>query len=166
LKSADERLQDLKNRVASGEAKQISDWFRRLGNTPASLYVTPRARRQEAPTQRDHLVPVRVFVHRLLRKTMNVGEVPEALRMVTCLHEEHSFQILKMMGKSGRTEVFRALLACPPKQLPRVASWRYLSQGIPLIGVDGTPRIALADRSTIQAMVKRYAADYGSGDCW
>ena len=97
---------------------------------------------------------------------MKVDDVTEALRMVTCLHEEHSFRILKMMGKRGRTEVFRALLACPPKQLPRVASWRYLSQGIPLIGVDGTPRIALADRSNIQAMVKRYSADFGSGESW
>lgn len=158
MRTGEERLLDLAMRVASGDRASVTGWFRLLGNIPAPSYLTPRVRAKEFPTHLEHLVPVRVFADRLLDGSMTVHDVPGALQIVLCLEEENKRKILKLMGKGGRTEVYRALLNCPPAELPAIASWRYLAVGIRLIGYGRRSGFLLKDAPATAELVRRRAA--------
>ena len=155
-----DRLEDLDSRVALGDRRRVAAWFRLRGTRVDPSYVTPRARRGESPLHGEHLVPVRVLVDRLLAGSIYPEQVPQALCLVEALAEENKNAILKMQAKGGPSDVYKALLACPPARLVEVASWRYLAVGIPLVGLGGRPRIALRDADRVGSLVARFAAKY------
>lgn len=155
-----DRLADLGSRVALGDRRRIAAWFRLRGTRVESWYATPRARRGDSPLHAEHLVPVRVLVDRLLAGSIAASQVPRALCLVDALAEENKSAILKMQAKGGPSDVYKALLVCPPARLIEVASWRYLAVGIPLVGLGGRPRIALRDADRIGALVARYSSEH------
>ncbi len=154
------RLADLTARVSSGDATRVAAWFRRLGNHPDPTYQTSGAHGSDGKRHREHLVPVLVLTNRLLDGTLTPVQARAAVCIVDALAEENVNAIAKMRGKGGKQPIYKALLACPPTRLVEVASWRYISRGIRLRGLAGTPSIGLSERDRLESLVLRYAARY------